>query len=71
MVEKPGDYGLWETNKALEGVVVGWVSLVLGIKEGTIAWSTGHYKQTMNHGTLHQKLMTYCMVTNITLRKKH
>ena len=41
-----------------------------GLRRARIAWSTGCYMQTMNHGTLHQKLMMYCMVTNITLKKK-
>ena len=31
-----------------------------------IAWCAGCYTQGMNHGTLHQKLGMYCMVTNIT-----
>ena len=35
--------------------------MVMGIKE-----DTGCYTQTMNQGTLHQKLMMYCMVTNTT-----
>jgi len=32
--------------------------------------STGCYMQTMNRGTLHQKLIKCCMVTNITVKKK-
>ena len=32
--------------------------------------ATGCYMQTMNHGTLHQTLMMYCTVTNVTLKKK-
>ena len=53
--------------RVLEGRRVGgWVSPAMGIKEGTYAWSTGCYTQTMNHGTLHEKLRMYCMVTNIT-----
>ena len=35
---------------------------VIGIKEGTYCTV---YTQVMNHGTLHQKLDVYCMVTNI------
>ena len=53
--------------RASEGRGVGdWNRLVMGIKEGTIAWCTGCYTQIMNHGTLHQKLRICCMVTNIT-----
>ena len=44
----------------------GWGSPVMGIKEGTYCNEHWCYWQTMNHGTLHQKLMIYCMVTNIT-----
>ena len=39
---------------------------VMGIKRTHIAWCTGCYTQTLNPGTLHQKLRMYCMVTNIT-----
>lgn len=31
---------------------------------------TGHYTQTMKQGTLYQKLIKYCMVTNITIKNK-
>ena len=52
--------------RASEGREVGeWDRLVMGSKEGTY-WSTGCYMQTMNHGTLHQKLRIYCLVTNTT-----
>ena len=47
--------------------VGGWASPLMGIKEGShIAWGTGCYMQTRNHGTLHQKIMKYCVVTNIS-----
>ena len=41
-------------------------SLVWVLRRACIARSTGCYMQTVNHGTLHEKLMTYCMVTNTT-----
>ena len=34
-------------------------------RRARIAWCAGCYTQGMNHGTLHQKLGMYCMVTNI------
>ena len=43
-----------------DGVTGGWVL------RARIALSTGCYTQTMSHGTLQQKLMKYCVVTNIT-----
>ena len=46
----------------------GWVSPVMGIKEGRYCMEH-RVLYTMNHGTVHQKLMVYCMVTNI--KKKH
>lgn len=60
-----------DSGKKTEGFTRGgeWVSPVMGIKEVWIAWSTGCYMQTVNRGTLHQKLMS-CMVTNITQLKK-
>ena len=44
---------------------------VMGIKEGT--YGNEHcvlYTQIMNHGTLHQKLVMYYMVTNIIKNKR-
>ena len=38
------------------GGVGEWDSLVMGSKGARIAWDTGCYTQTVNHGTLHQKL---------------
>ena len=32
-----------------------------------VVMSTGYYMQLMDHWTLHQKLMMYCMVTNNTM----
>ena len=53
--------------RASEGRRMGdWDRPVMGIKEGNIAWCTGCYTQIMNHGTLHQKLGMYCMVSNVT-----
>ena len=59
-----------DSGKQTEGFrgegVGDWDRPVMGIKEARIAWCTGCYMQIMNHGTLHQKLGMYCMVTNIT-----
>ena len=51
--------------RASEGRGGDWDRPVMGIKEGTYCMCTGCYTQVMNHGTLHQKLGLYCMVTNI------
>ena len=45
-----------------DGLAQWWV-----LRRGRIAWCTGCYTQVMNHGTLHQKLGMYCMVTNIVI----
>lgn len=42
-----------------------WVCPVMDLRKPWIAWSTGCYKQTMNHGILYQKLIMYYVVTNI------
>ena len=44
----------------------GWASPVMGIKEGTYCMEHQVYTQTMNHGTPYQKLVMYCVVTNIS-----
>ena len=63
----------WETmdsGKQTEGFrgrgVKDWDRLVMGIKESTYCMVHWVLSQVMNHGTLHQKLGMYCMVTNIT-----
>ena len=43
-----------------------WDRPVMGIKEGTYCMEHWVLYANMNHGTLHQKLRIYCMVTNIT-----
>ena len=53
------DYGPWETNSFRTEGGGEWVSLVMGIKEGTDCMEHWYYTQTVNHGTLHQKLMMY------------
>ena len=54
---------LWTPGNKLrvsEGKGVrGWVSLVMGSKEGMYCMEHWCYVQTMNHGTLHQELMMY------------
>ena len=60
-----------DSGKQTEGFRGGrggdWDRPVMGIKEST--YCNGALgvimKQIMNHGTLHQKLRIYCMVTNI------
>ena len=39
--------------------------LVMGSKEGRIAWCTGCYTQLIKHRTLHRNPGMYCMVINI------
>ena len=52
--------------RASEGRGVGdWNRPVMGIKEG-MCYMEYLVLYAMNHGTLHRKLMMYCMVTNIT-----
>lgn len=54
-------------TEGFKGEGVGrWVSLVLGIKDSMYCmehWVLNEKK--MSHGTLYQKLMMYCMMTNI------
>lgn len=62
------DYGLWQTNQGFQkgrvrrdGLAYSWV-----LRKTCMAWSTGYYIQTVNHRSLHQKLMMHFMVTRIT-----
>ena len=52
-----------DSEKQTEGFggVGEWDRVVMGIKEGM--YCMVHW--VMDHGTLHQKLVMYCMVTNI------
>ena len=56
--------------RASEGVGVGdWDWPAMGIKEGTYCMEYW-VLYANNHGTLHQKLGMYCMVTNIIKKIK-
>ena len=63
--ERP--WSLRNKLRVLEGrEVAAWVSLMLGIKEGTYCMEHWVLYANNESGTLHQKLMMYSMVTNIT-----
>ena len=55
------NWGFWRGGRWGERLAWWWV-----LRSARISWSTGYYMATMNHGTLHQKLMRYCMVTNVS-----
>ena len=52
--------------RASEGRGVGgWATPVMGIEEGTYCMEHWVLYTNNDHGTRHQKLRMYCMVTNI------